>query len=144
LHAGLVGLVLQAVDGTKIQAAASSHKGWSKEQMQKLKALLDQELDETEKQLEQEGPLGPDSGYSLPPKLQERQALREAIQAGLNQLEQDGRSHYHPKEPEARCMKCEGKRPFAYNAQAVVDQAHGVVVAAEVTVEEQDSAQLVK
>ena len=40
-------------------------------------------------------------------------------------------------------MKCEGKRPFAYNAQAVVDQSRGVVVAVEVTVEEDDSHQLV-
>src|SRR3989440_2297731 len=143
VQAGLVGLVLQAVDGTKIQAAASAHRGWTKEQMQKLLAALDEELEEVEKQLEQEGPIPEGTGYGLPAQLQERQALRATIQAGLEQLEQDGRGHYHPKEPEARRMKCEGKRPFAYNAQAVVDQSHGVVVAAEVTVEEQDSSQLV-
>ena len=143
LQAGLVGLVLQAVDGTKIQAAASCHKGWTKEQMQKLLAALDEELEEAEKQLEQEGPIPEGTGYGLPAQLQERQALRATVQAGLEQLEQDGRGHYHPKEPEARRMKCEGKRPFAYNAQAVMDQSHGVVVAAEVTVEEQDSSQLV-
>jgi transposase len=143
LKAGLVGLVLQAVDGTKIQAAASSRSGWTREQMQKLLRALDGEIAEAEKQLEQEGAVPEGTGYGLPPQLQERQALREAVKAGLEQLEQDGRSHYHPNEPEARRMKCEGTRPFAYNAQAVVDQSHGVVVAAEVTIEEQDSAQLV-
>ena len=141
--AGLVGLVLQAVDGTKIQALASSHSGWSKEQMQKLLAALDGEIEQAEKQLEQEGLIAQGTEYRLPAKLEERQALRATVQAGLEQLEQDGRAHYHPKEPEARRMKCEGKRPFAYNAQAVVDQTHGVVVAAEVTDEEQDSSQLV-
>src|SRR5438874_1756654 len=143
LKAGVVGLVLQAVDETKIQAAASPHSGWSKEQMHKLLAALDRELEEAEKQLEQEGPIPEGSGYRLPARLEERQAVRATVKAGLEQLEQDGRAHYHPKEPEARRMKCEGKRPFAYNAQAVVDQTHGVVVAAEVTVEEQDSSQLV-
>src|SRR5437588_10115928 len=144
LQAGLVGLVLQAVDGTKIQAAASAHRGWTKEQMQKLLAALDEELEEVEKQLEQEGPIPEGTGYALPANLQERQALRATVQAGLEQLEQDGRAHYHPKEPEARRMKCEGKRPFAYNAQAVVDQTHGVVVAADITVEETDSHELVR
>jgi transposase len=143
VKAGLVGVVLQALDGTKLQAAASGQSGWRKEKMQKLLAALDCQLDEVEGQLEQEGPAEEGSGYRLPKSLQERQALREVVEAGLKQLEQDGRQHYHPKEPEARRMKCRDQgRPFAYNAQAVVDQSQGVVVAAEVTVEETDSNQL--
>jgi transposase len=144
LQAGLVGLVLQAVDGTKIQAAASSGTGWSKEQMQKLLAALEAQLNEAEKQLQEEGPSPEGTAYRLPEKLEQREALRAAVKAGLEQLEQDSRTHYHPKEPEARRMKCEGKRPFAYNAQAVVDQTHGVVVAADITVEETDSQELVR
>ncbi len=144
INAGLVGLVLQAVDGTKIQAAASSYSGWSKEHMQKLLAALDGELKETEKELEQEAPVLEGSAYRLPQELEQREALRAAVKAGLEQLEQDSRTHYHSKEPEARRMKCEGKRPFAYNAQAVVDETHGVVVAADITVEETDSHELVR
>src|SRR5215831_385813 len=143
LKAGLVGLVLQAVYGTKIQAVASSHSGWSQEKMTKLLAVLEAELEQAEKQLEQEGPVAESAAYRLPQKLEERQALRAAVQAGLEQLERDGRRHYHPKEPQARRMKCEGKGPFAYNAQAVVDQSQGIVVAAEVSVEESDAGQLV-
>lgn len=143
VDAGLVGLVLQAVDGTKIQAAASGHAGWTKAKMQKLLKALEQELEQTEKGLEQEGPHAEGTDYRLPSNLEDRQALRQAVKAGLDQLEQDGRGHYHPKEPEARRMNCEGKRPFAYNAQAVVDQSHGVVVAAKVTVQETDSSELV-
>jgi transposase len=143
VKAGLVGLVLQAVDGTKIQAAAAAQGGWRKETMQKLFAVLDSQLNEVEKQLEAEGPAPEGSAYRLPEELQERKALRETIKTGLNQLEQDGRKHYHPQEPEARRMKCQGKYPFAYNGQVVVDQSHGVVVAAEVSVQEDDSHQLV-
>jgi transposase len=144
LDAGLVGLVLQAVDGTKIQAAASAQGGWTKEKMKKLLAALEGELDELEEQLDKEGQAAEGTAYRLPEKLEDRQSLRETIRAGLNQLERAGGTHYHPKEPEARRMKCQGKRPFAYNAQAVVDQSHGVVVAAEVTDEQDDSNQLVE
>lgn len=144
VKAGLVGLALQAVDGTRIQAVASPGSGWSKAKMKKLLAALDAELNETEKQLEEEGPGDEGAAYRLPEKLEERQALREVVKAGLEQLEQDGRGFYHPKEPEARRMKCAGKQPFAYNAQAVVDQSHSIVVAAEVSVEETDAGQLVE
>ena len=143
VKAGLVGLALQAVDGTRIQALASPHSGWTKAHLEKLMAALDGELNQTEKELEQEGGGGPAAAYRLPEKLEDREALRATVQAGLAQLEQDGRQHFHPKEPEARRMQCGGKQPFAYNAQAVVDQSHGIVVAAEVSVEESDSGQLV-
>lgn len=144
VKAGLVGLALQAVDGTRIQALASAEGGWSKAKMEKLLTALDAELNETEKQLDEEGPDGPRDAYQLPAKLEERQALREAVKAGLEQLEQDGRGSYHSKEPEARRMKCAGKKPFAYNAQAVVDQSHNIVVAVEVSVEESDAGELVE
>jgi len=143
VKAGLVGLALQAVDGTKIQALASSRSGWTKANMEKLLGALDAELNQTEKQLEQEEQPEEAAPFRLPEKLEDRQALRAAVKAGLDQLEQDGRGYYHPKEPEARRMKCDSKRPFAYNAQAVVDQKHGIVVAAEVSVEECDSGELV-
>jgi hypothetical protein len=144
MNAGLVGLALQAVDGTKIQALASSQTGWSKEQMDKLMTALDAELGQAEKQLEEDGLSLEGGAYRLPQPLEQREALRAAVKAGLEQLEQDGRKHYHPQEPEARRMKCEGRKPFAYNAQAVVDQSHGVVVAADITVEETDSNELVR
>ena len=41
---GAVGFALQALDGTKIQAACSGPKGWSKEYMEKLLAQLDAEI----------------------------------------------------------------------------------------------------
>src|SRR5215831_813582 len=97
LQVGLVGLALQAVDGTRIQAMASPESGWSKARMEKLLAALDEELNQTEKQLDQEGPGGETVAYGLAQKLQERQALREAVSAGLKQLQQDGRGSYHPK-----------------------------------------------
>ncbi len=141
LHSGAVGLVLQALDGTKIEAAASGYSGWSKEYMEKLLAGLDAALDQTELARAQENK--EPAGYRLPAGLAERRALREQVQAGLAQLAADGRNHYHPDEPEARRMKVGHTNRFAYNAQAVVDGKEGVVVACEASRQETDAGPLV-
>jgi transposase len=139
VEAGLVGFVLQAVDGTKIQAASSRQSGWSKDKLRQLLNALDGELDETEAQLTTEGPLEANLSYRLPESLSEREALRQKVRAGLEQMEQAKRDHLHPKELEARRMRCEGRNCFAYNAQAVVDDKAGVIVAADVTNQENDT-----
>src|SRR5271163_555543 len=63
LRTGAVGLVLQALDGTKIEAAASGYSGWSKEYMEKLLAALDAALDQTDLALAQEN--NEPAGYRL-------------------------------------------------------------------------------
>ena len=141
VRTGAVGLVLQALDGTKIEAAASGYSGWSKEYMEKLLAALDTALDQTEVALAQEN--HEPAGYRLPAGLAERQALRQQVQAGLAPLAADGRNHHHPVEPEARRMKVGGVNRFAYNAQAVVDSKEGVVIACEASRQETDAGQLV-
>jgi transposase len=143
LKTGAVGLVLQALDGTKIQAACSGPTGWSKKYMEKLLAQLDSTLDEVELQVVAENAQAQTPGYQLPAGLSQRKALREEIKKGLAQLQADGRSHYHPVEPEARRMKVGDTNRFAYNAQAVTDHQEGIIVAAEVNRQETDNGQLV-
>jgi transposase len=143
LRTGAVGLALQALDGTKIQAAASGPSGWSKEYMQKLLIELDRALDEMEIKVLAENVDVDQPGYRLPAGLAQRQALREEIKKGLAQLEADGRQHYHPVEPEARRMKVGDTNRYAYNAQAIADQKEGVIVACEATRQESDVGQLV-
>jgi transposase len=143
LHTGAVGLALQALDGTKIQAACSGPKGWSKEYMQKLLAQLDELLKEAEVQVVKENSEAQGPGYQLPAQLAQRQALREQIQKGLAQLQAEGRCHYHPAEPQARRMKVGDTNRFAYNAQAIADQKEGIIVACEATRQETDNGQLV-
>ena len=140
---GAVGLALQALDGTRIQAACSGPKGWSKEYMEKLQAQLDAALDEIELTVVEENADLDQPGYRLPVGLAERQALREEIKKGLAQLEADGRNHYHPVEPEARRMKVGDTNRYAYNAQAVADEKEGIIVACEATRQETDAGRLV-
>lgn len=139
---GAVGLVLQALDGSKIQAVASGHTGWTKEYMTKLLAELDEQLDASEAALQAEGASEANAGYRLPEKVAEQKALREAVSQGLAQLAQSGLDHYHPQEPSAQRMKCEGRNRFGYNAQAVVDQKAGIIVAQDVGNEPNDIGQL--
>jgi transposase len=143
LQTGCVGLALQALDGTKIQAAASGYSGWNKEQMEKLLAALDAALDQTELKIIEENAAPDAPGARLPAGLAQRTALREEIKKGLAQLAADGRGYYHPVEPEARRMKVNGGNRFAYNAQALADAREGIIVACEATRQETDSGQLV-
>lgn len=143
VRSGCVGLALQALDGTKIAAAASSRTGWSQEHMEKLLAALDPALATTELEiLGQNADADLSPGYRLPAGLAERAALREQIKAGLAQLAADGRRHYHPVEPETRRMKTSEGNRYAYNAQAVRDAKAGIIAAADVIREETDSGQL--
>jgi len=143
VEAGLIGFVLQAVDGTKIQALCSHHTAWNKSKLQELLHALDGELDETEAQLSEETVPDPNCSYRLPEDLAEREALRRKVRTGLEQMEQARRDHLHPGEPDARRMPCDGKNRFGYNAQAVVDEQAGVILAAEVTNHENDSGMAV-
>jgi hypothetical protein len=134
VRTGAVSLALQALDGTKIEAAASSPTGWSKESMEKLLAQLDAALDQIELKVVEENADVAAPGYRLPAGLAQRQALRDEIKKGLAQLEADGRQHYHPVEPEARRMKVGQTNRFAYNAQAVADAQDDAIVACEASV----------
>jgi transposase len=143
VRTGAVGLALQALDGTKIQAAGSSPSGWSREYMEKLLTQLDGALDEHELKVVAENADVESPGYRLPAGLVERQALREQIKTGLAQLAVDGRKSYHPVEPEARRMKLGDTNRYAYNAQAIADAQEGVIVACDATRQENDKGQLV-
>jgi transposase len=143
LRTGAVGLGLQALDGTKIAAAASSPAGWSKDFMEQTLAALDAALDDTELRIAQENSVSTNEPASrLPAGLAARQALREQIKQGLAQLQADGRKHYHPVEPEARRMKVGQGNQYAYNAQALADEKEGIVVACDVGRQENDCGQL--
>jgi transposase len=143
VNTGAVGFALQALDGTKIPAACSGPKGWSKEYMQKLLAQLEGALDDIELKVVEENPPTETPGYRLPAGLSERRALREEIKKGLAQLQADGRNHYHPVEPEARRMKVGDTNRYAYNAQAIADEKEKIILACEATRQENDTGQLV-
>ena len=133
----LVGMVLHAVDGTKIQAQASCKTAKHRKDLERALARVDASIAEMEASLEapQEGDI---DGYRLPPELADAQARREKIRDSLEELDQAGRDSLQPSEPDARIMKCDRRMVFAYNAQAVTDEKAGIIVAEEVVTQEND------
>lgn len=140
--ADLVGMVMHAVDGTKILSQASETEGWHRSSLQEKLKKVENAIDEILQQTEQ---AGSSSGGEnrLPEQLQERQQLREMIQTQLKQLDEKQQDHLQPKDEDARVMKCGARKKFAYNAQAVVDQQSKLIVAADVVTDESDNYQLV-
>lgn len=144
VKADLVGLVLHAVDGTKIAARASSRKVWSRGQVERVLANLDTVVDEIMAQVEAaEADAVPSA--RLPAGWQNAVARREQLRALLSTLEVQQREYGHPGEPEARLMKTTGGAVVpAYNAQVAIDQQSALIVAQEVVTEESDSYELVE
>ena len=136
-QANIVGAVLQAIDGTKIQAQASRRGGLEKDELERW-------LKQLEQRFEQAGESDTEAAEEqrLPEEMQERRVLQERIKEALREMAAIDRDQLHPGEPEARVMKCGRGYEFSYNAQAVIDERSGLIVAADVVNEESDNQQL--
>lgn len=141
IEAKAVGMVVQALDGTKIRSAGAKKSEWHKADLEKLLARLEGRIGEIERQIAQsEAEGGPDD--RLPEELKNRQTLRNCIEQSLATLSKAEREHMHPHDPDAQMMVHGRRTEFAYNAQAMVDQQAGIIVAADVTDEPNDAHQL--
>ena len=166
--AGLVKLGHVALDGTKIKANASKHKAMSYKRMKEEEARLEAEVAELLKKAEAEDEeedrrYGKDKrGDELPKELAiresrlqkireaktalEEEAKRDAVAAPANKKPTgvpDDKAQKNFTDPESHIMPAPGGKYFiqAYNAQAAVDSANQVIVAAEVTNKPTDRGQ---
>jgi transposase len=141
--ADLVGVVLHAVDGTKLAARASRRGVRTRAQVQALLAELDGAVDEVIAQVEA-AEASPGGRAELPPEWRDLGHRREQLRELLGQLEAAERERGHAGEPTAALLPlADGPKVPAYNAQVVVDQQSGLVVAAAVPAEPTDTYQLV-
>lgn len=136
IELNLVGLVVQAVDGTKIMAASSGRGGFGRKELEKLLQRLDQQIAERAREIETAA-----EGAPTPP-VESMVKLREQVRAALARVSAGEVKHAHPLEPQAVRMECDGRNRFGYNAQAVVDAKEQVIVAADAVSAAHDSAQL--
>lgn len=137
----LVSLALQAVDGTKIPAQASTARAWHRRRLEKQLARLDEAIAEVMAQVEQAEGEKPAS-YRLPPAMADAAKRRAQIRQALAELAGAGRDHLHPAEPEAQMMRCRDGKQLGYNAQAATEGSNNIVVATAVTAEANDYHQL--
>lgn len=144
LEANLVGMVLQAVDGTKIVTAASQSTAWHRADLQKILAAVDERIEKLEQEIGAAKAGSADIDDRLPKKLQDETQLRDTVREALETLEKADRKQMHRHDPDARMMVggTAERLEFAYNAQAVCDASHGIVVAEAVVEDENDQHQL--
>lgn len=136
--AKLVGFVLHAVDGTKIKAAASNRTALHAKDLEKILAGLDALIAELAREAEAAS-RDDVAEYRLPEELATAERLRDKIRGALEAMNVAGREHAHPEDPDVGMIKCDGWPQFAYNAQAVVDDASGLIVAADVVSDAADN-----
>jgi len=81
--------------------------------------------------------------YGLPEEIQDKQKRMVKIREALAELAALKRNYLHPGDREARLMKSGDNFGLAYNAQVVVDEESGLIVAETVVNDEADNRQLV-
>ena len=145
VQAEVVGSVLHAADGTKIQARGSScrQRVLNRKPLEKQLRELDRLQEEIEREVEANHPQQEEAGYRLPAELKDQQKLREKIKQALEELDKAKLNQMNRSEPEARAMPCEGTKRMGYNAQVMVDEASGMIVAQEVVARAVDNDELI-
>jgi len=160
-EAGLVSLGRVALDGTKVKADASKHKAMSYARMDERSAALEAEVKRILAEAEaidqaEDAEYGDARGDELPEALRTREGRLRAIREAKAALEEEARERSgdpeavpEPKaqrnftDPESRIMP---SRPDGwvqgYNAQAVVDTGHQVIVATAITTSTTDMRSL--
>lgn len=108
VDSNLVGMVLHAVDGTKIEAQASCKTAYFRKKLEKALDRADASIKEMEELLDASEEAGIDS-YRLPEDLADAKKRKEKIRKSLAELDEAGVNSLQPSEPDARIMKCDGK-----------------------------------
>jgi len=139
LDLNMVGMVLQAVDGTKMQACASTSRALNQPQAEALRERVERTIVELEEQIATNDAPEVGDESKLGHALRDRKRLKSAIDAAITSWT-DPRQKRALSEPDARMLIGAG---IGYNAQAVVDAKHGIMVAQDVVTDANDQHQLV-
>jgi transposase len=138
----LVGMVLHAVDGTKIPTISSREEVRTPEGLERLQEKMDRSVADFMTEIER-NEASETGDYRLPQSMYCAFKRKDEIQKALREIQESGQEKVHHKEPEARFMKNRRSIELSYNAQAVADESSGIVVAQDVVNEETDNGQLV-
>jgi len=128
------------VDGTKIRANASIKNTWTKEKCQEYLKKIDQRVEdilnecESVDSSEQNQP----SLIKLNNEIKDTQTLKAKVQAILTELKQDNIKSVNTIDKECTRINSIQGSHAGYNAQAVVDEKHGLIVNTDVVSENND------
>jgi len=139
----LVGMLVHAVDGTKLVADVAGENGVNRERLKQWLRRLDEAIMVLMRRIDAAEQREADKPECrLPQGLSETVALRTAVQQVLDECERQDSNYLHLSDTDARRMRTFSGHPFSYNAQAVVDEQSGLIVAETVTNEVTDQHQL--
>ena len=154
---GLVGLCLQAIDGTKIYADVCQERSLHLKNLKALRKVIESGISEVMEKVESVEQHEHEDGcckasYKLPKWLenrknmdqlikdgleklshQERQELKLAVDTSINNLVKEGIENLSLTAPESPMLKINGKASFGYNGQCVVDAQDQILVGAKAT-----------
>jgi transposase len=147
LEMGLVLLAHASLDGTKIEANVSGRHTYRKERLEKALEAVDTRiaeiLEEAEGVDDEEDKLYGDArGDEMPMELADAHRRKELLKRAKEHLQETRRETVCATDLDSRVMKTQSGNRAAYNAQAVVDKGHQIVVAARVTQDESDNHQM--
>lgn len=139
----LIGMVLNAIDGTKIQADVCNKKALHRKKLKKQQEIIDKSIAEVISQIVSSETDDYGKDYKLPEdfknKLEDRQKLKEEIVSKLQQLDKEELDHKSASDADARMMKNGKGKEFCFNGQVAVDDQNGIIVASDVVSDESDN-----
>lgn len=137
---GLIGSNI-SIDGTKIKANASPRQSKSSNAIEKeIDKILREsiEVDEHEDEI-----YGDSTPYRMPEELVDNKSRLEIIKAAKKKLDEEKLNKINITDNDARIMKHkDGSKKPSYNCQVAVDEKEQIIVAADVTIEENDLFQI--
>ena len=146
---GLVLLDHVSVDGTKIEANVSGKETYGAGRLDKAIADMEKKIADILREAGKADELedveyGERRGDEIPEGLRDAEARKEHLEKAKKKLGEIGRKSIGTTDLDGRVMKTKAGIKPAYNGQAVVDGKAQVIVAASVTQDENDYAQLVR
>jgi transposase len=144
---GLVLMEHASVDGTKLHADASKRYYRKADKLKENLAETEQRIAEILKEMEETDQAedlehGDDPGDGIPKELRHFEARKKRLEQAKVDMGLQGTNAIVMTDPQSRLMKTtEGLRP-SYNGQSAVDSAVQIIVAADVTQDASDQAQL--
>ena len=147
---GMVTLGHIAIDGTKLHASAARHRTKDREWViaveEKLQEKIQSVLDTAQQaDKEDDSRYGVDTrGDELPEELRSRERFVERLKQAKTMMEKQNMQRINITDPDARLMRTpEGGTGVCYNSQIVVDAEKKVIVACDVTSQEDDHQQFI-
>src|SRR4030042_1800249 len=141
-RSGRIKMVLHALDGTKIQANVPNGKGLTLKDLLKEQSEIDSAIEEIIAIIESRRKKEKLGEMDLREELDALEMQSFVVNSLISELAEIDREYINPVDLDARMMEAGKTTDFAYNAQAVVDEASGLIVAQDVVNDESDNNML--